>query len=136
MSNDLLYSNDKEETHEEGIGFYIEPYANGVLEFEAVRPRMARIRLKARWFNLTGVTVHTTEVVNDDTKDSWYGNLPHLVDGIPRHDLLLIQGGLLSQFWVTMYTVSTVGGGKSGGRVAVSTQLNSTLSSLPMSPLI
>ena len=47
-----------------------------VIEFEPVNSRIARIRLRARWFKLTVISAYApTDVSQDEAKDEWYGQL-------------------------------------------------------------
>ena len=68
----ILYSG-KENVRAEGVGFFLSSRAEAALiEFAPVSSRIAKIRLRTQWFNMTIVCAHAhTEVTDGDTKDGW-----------------------------------------------------------------
>ena len=92
----ILYSGREDGRSEEGVGFYIKKALYGQIEeFEAISSRLARVRLRAKWFKVTLIVAHApTEVSDDDTKDDWYSALEETLNKVPRHDALVILGDM------------------------------------------
>ena len=90
----ILYSGRKDGKHREGTGFYVrKALINDIIEFEAISSRIARLRLRSQWLNVTIISVHApTDVSLDQQKDEWYGLLEQVLDKIPGHDLLIVAG--------------------------------------------
>ena len=67
----VMYSGRKDGKHEEGVGFFVcKQLMDDVYEFEPISSRLARIRIKAKWFNITVIALHApTEVSPDNMKD-------------------------------------------------------------------
>ena len=91
----ILYSG-KDDRHEEGVGFFLSKKAYSALEeFDPISSRIAKIRLNAKWFKVSILCLHAhTEVTADQDKDEWYDQVQHIIDHIPRHDVLIILGDM------------------------------------------
>ena len=95
----ILYSGRSDGRHEEGVGFYINKRVySAVEEFDGINSRIARLRIKAKWFNVTLIAVHApTEVSDEERKDQWYGELQDVLNRVPGHDMLIILGDMNAQ---------------------------------------
>ena len=95
LKNGWLYYSGKEDgKKEEGVAFYLKKsLKSNVIEFEAINSRLARIRLKSTWLNITALACYApTEVSDEEAKDNWYSLLETVMMKIPRHDLLVLLG--------------------------------------------
>ncbi|XP_068243595.1 uncharacterized protein [Palaemon carinicauda] len=92
----ILYSRRDDGYPVEGAGFYLIKRAHGALmEFTPISSRIAKIRLKAKWFHIMILCLHAlTEITDDDEKDEWYDHVQTEIDQIPRHNVLLILGDM------------------------------------------
>ncbi|XP_064106949.1 craniofacial development protein 2-like [Macrobrachium nipponense] len=97
MDKGVIYYIGREDgRHEEGVGFYISKKINtAVVEFEGISSRIARIRMTAKWFKITVITLHApTEDSEEDTKDRWYSEVQEVLNKVPGHDMLIILGDM------------------------------------------
>ena len=77
-----------------GVGFVVgERLRRQVLSFTPVDERLATIRIKARFFNISLICAHApTEEKDDATKDSFYERLERSYERCPRHDIKIVLG--------------------------------------------
>lgn len=90
---DLYYSCHKKD-HKLGTGFLVgKRLKTRVLDFAAINPRMCKLRIKSRFFNITIINVHApTEDKDDDRKDEFYEILERTYNSCPKHDIKIIIG--------------------------------------------
>ncbi|XP_053694403.1 uncharacterized protein LOC128742162 isoform X3 [Sabethes cyaneus] len=61
-------------------------------------PRMCRLRIKGRFFNISIINVHSTHLRStDDDKDEFYAQLESEYDRCPRHDIKIVIGDFNAQ---------------------------------------
>ena len=61
--------------------------------FTPVNERLAKLRIKAKFHNISLIGAHaTTEEKDDDVKDAVYANLEDLYDKCPAHDIKIFLG--------------------------------------------
>ncbi|XP_049304006.1 uncharacterized protein LOC125776321 [Bactrocera dorsalis] len=77
-----------------GVGFVVgERLRRRVLSFTAVNERLATIRIKARFFNISLICAHApTQEKDDVTKDAFYECLERTYVRCPRHDVKIVLG--------------------------------------------
>ncbi|XP_049315675.1 uncharacterized protein LOC125779126 [Bactrocera dorsalis] len=77
-----------------GVGFVVgERLRRRVLSFTPVNERLATIRIKARFFNISLICAHApTEEKDDVTKDDFYERLELAYESCPRHDVKIVLG--------------------------------------------
>ncbi|XP_050337803.1 craniofacial development protein 2-like [Bactrocera neohumeralis] len=90
---DIYYSGHIKE-RKFGVGFVVgERLRRRVLSFTAMNERLATIRIKARFFNISLICAHApTEEKDDVTKDAFYECLERTYEGCPRHDVKIVLG--------------------------------------------
>ncbi|XP_054082831.1 craniofacial development protein 2 isoform X1 [Zeugodacus cucurbitae] len=90
---DIYYSGHIKE-RKFGVGFVVgERLRRRVLAFTPVDERLATIRIKARFFNITLICAHApTEEKDDVTKDAFYERLERTYERCPRHDVKVVLG--------------------------------------------
>lgn len=77
-----------------GCGFAVgERLRNLVLQFTPVNERLATIRIKAKYFNISFICAHApTEEKDDATKEEFYERLDEVFERCPRHDVKVVLG--------------------------------------------
>jgi endonuclease/exonuclease/phosphatase family metal-dependent hydrolase len=66
-----------------------------MLNFELVDERICYLRLQGKFFNITIICVHAPTENNDNVvKSSFYDRLDRVYDTIPKHDAVIIMGGM------------------------------------------
>ena len=92
-SCDIYYSCHAER-HEFGCGFVVgHRLRHLVSRFTPVNERLATIRVKAKFFNLTLICAHApTEEKDEAVKDDFYARLENTYDRAPAHDIKIILG--------------------------------------------
>ena len=90
---DIYYSGHASK-REFGCGFIVgKRLRHLVLRFRAVNERIATIRIKAKFFNISLICAHApTEDKDDDTKDIFYELLEDTYDRCPGHDIKIVLG--------------------------------------------
>ena len=59
-----------------------------------INERLAKIRIKAKFHNISQICAHaSTEDKDDAFKDAFYANLKELYDKCPVHDIKIVLGG-------------------------------------------
>ena len=89
----LLYSgNDRIHTH--GVGFLLGKRAMAtLLDFKTINDRLATIRLRSRWFNMTIINGYApTDASEDQQKNAFYEKLQEVIDSTPRWDVTILLG--------------------------------------------
>ena len=91
----ILYSG-KENVRAEGVGFYLTKRAEqALMGFQPISSRIATLRIRAQWFNITMICVHAnTNETEGEVKDEWYEQLQEVLDKVPKHDLTILLGDL------------------------------------------
>ena len=93
QSCDIYYSCHAER-REFGCGFVVgERLRNLVLQFTPVNERIARIRIKAKFFNISLICAHApTDEKDELTKDAFYECLDRTYEQCPQHDVKIVLG--------------------------------------------
>jgi len=69
-----------------------------VIGWWPINPRMCRLRIKGRFFNISIINVHSPHLGStDDDKDEFYAQLEREYDRCPRHDIKIIIGDFNAQ---------------------------------------
>ncbi|XP_060647400.1 craniofacial development protein 2-like [Drosophila nasuta] len=89
-----IYYSCHAERREFGCGFVVSRrLRHHVSNFTPVSERLATIRVKARFFNLSIICAHApTEEKDDAAKDAFYARLEDTYDRCPNHDVKIILG--------------------------------------------
>jgi hypothetical protein len=84
----------RNENHELGTVFsYIRESYQQLEVVEFLSDRMSYIILRGRWCNIIVLNVHApTEDKIDDMKDSFYGELEHVFDKLPKYHMNILLG--------------------------------------------
>lgn len=77
-----------------GCGFAVgERLRNLVMQFTPVNERLAAIRIRAKYFNISLICAHApTEDKDDEAKESFYERLEEVYDQCPRYDVKIVLG--------------------------------------------
>ena len=81
-------------THELGTAFIVMgEMQKRVIGWWPISPRMCRLRIKGRFFNISIINVHSPHLGStDDDKDEFYAQLESEYDRCPKHDVKIIIG--------------------------------------------
>ena len=92
-SCDIYYSGHVSR-HEFGCGFAVgKRLRHLVSRFTPIDERLAAIRIKAKYFNISLICAHApTEDKDDTTKDAFYDKLEDLYNRCPRSDMKIVVG--------------------------------------------
>ena len=92
----ILYSGKEDGAHEFGVGFCIhDKLIKAVEAFTPINERIARIRIKFKWFHMSLITAHApTEDKDDNDKDEFYGNVQDIYDLVQHHDIRVVLGDM------------------------------------------
>ena len=87
-----MYSNGKEVTHEQGVGFLVhKDILKSVIGCRPISSRLMTVRLRTSPFNITIIQVYAPTSSHDSEVDEFYMELQSLVDQTPKQDILLVQ---------------------------------------------
>ena len=77
-----------------GTGFIVNNiWKNAILNFTGFNERIATLRLKAKFFNITLINIHApTEVKDNEVKEEFYDNLDAVYNGVPDNDVKIVLG--------------------------------------------
>lgn len=91
---DALYYSCHETRHEFGCGFVVSRRLKHLVSrFTPVDERLATIRIKAKFFNISLICAHApTEDKDEQTKDIFYERLERAYDRCPDHDIKIVLG--------------------------------------------
>ena len=86
-------------THELGTAFIVMgEMQKRVIGWWPISPRMCRLRIKGRFFNISIINVHSPHLGStDDDKDEFYAQLESEYDRCPKHDVKIIIGDYNAQ---------------------------------------
>ena len=89
-----IYYSCHAEKREFGCGFVVDQSLRHlVLGFTPVNERLAKIRIKAKFHNISLIYAHAPMEEKDDAvKDAFYANLADLYDKCPAHDIKVVLG--------------------------------------------
>ena len=89
-----IYYSCHEKKHEFGCGFVVgKRLRHLVSRFTPVSERIASIRIKGKFFNISLICVHApTEDKDDEVKDMFYELLEDTYDRCPGHDIKIVLG--------------------------------------------
>ncbi|XP_076036014.1 uncharacterized protein LOC143021974 [Oratosquilla oratoria] len=84
----ILYSGKYDGVHELGVGFCIHYKVIRTFQtFTPINERIAKIRIKFKWFHMSLITAHPPiEDKDDSDKDDFYTCLQEVYDGVQQHD--------------------------------------------------
>ncbi|XP_058064590.1 craniofacial development protein 2-like, partial [Anopheles bellator] len=86
-------------THELGTAFIVMGVMRKrVIGWWPISPRMCRLRIKGRFFNISIINVHSPHLgSNEDDKDEFYAQLEREYDHCPKHDIKIVIGDFNAQ---------------------------------------
>jgi endonuclease/exonuclease/phosphatase family metal-dependent hydrolase len=86
-------------THELGKAFIVMgKMQKWVIGCWPISPRMCRLRIKGRFFNISIINVHSPHLGStDDDKDEFYAQLEREYDRCPTHDIKIVIGDFNAQ---------------------------------------
>ena len=89
-----IYYSCHEKRHEFGCGFVVgKRLRHLVSRFNPVSERIATIRIRAKYFNITLICAHApTEDKDDEIKEMFYERLEETYDRCPGHDIKIVLG--------------------------------------------
>ena len=89
-----IYFSGHDSRHEFGCGFAVSGRLRHLVSrFNAVDERLAAIRIKAKFFNISLICAHApTEDKDDVTKDAFYDRLESLYNKCPKADVKIVVG--------------------------------------------
>ena len=89
-----LYYSGRDDRHEEGVGFLIHRNtASAVMGCRPVSSRLITLRLRASPFNITIVQAYAPTTAHaDEEVEDFYNHVQEVIDGIPKKDILVVQG--------------------------------------------
>lgn len=90
----LYYSGSENGKFQKGVAFMVNKrLAAAVIEFQPIDDRIAVLRLKGRFTNITIITLYApTEEAEDEEKDTFYEILEEVINNTPGYDMKLIVG--------------------------------------------
>lgn len=106
-----MYYSCHEKHHIKGTGFLVSKRAKHlVMDFKALSPQMAYLRVKGRFFNLSILNAHApTEDKPTDEKEDFYDKLEKALDECPQRDIKIIIGDMNAQVGREPYFSPTIG---------------------------
>ncbi|XP_055645365.1 craniofacial development protein 2-like [Toxorhynchites rutilus septentrionalis] len=86
-------------THELGTAFIVMgEMRKRVIGWWPISPRMWRLRIKGRFFNISIINVHSPHLGStDDDKEEFYAQLEREYDHCPKHDIRIVIGNFNAQ---------------------------------------
>ena len=86
-------------THELGTAFIVMgEMRKRVIGWWPISPRMYRLRIKGRFFNISIINVHRPHLGStEDDKDEFYAHLEREYDRCPKHDIKIVIGDFNAQ---------------------------------------
>ena len=93
----MYYSGRGDDQHRQGVGLILDVEAGkSLMEWEPVSHRIIRARFYSRFTKTTIVQCYSpTEDADDEDKDEFYTQLQGVLQGVSKHDILLVMGDLL-----------------------------------------
>lgn len=95
----FYYSGPTTRTGQAGTGFLIKrKLVANILNFEPISDRIAKLRLRSKYNNITLINVYApTETSEDVVKEVFYAELQLTLDNIPNSDTTIVLGDLNAQ---------------------------------------
>ncbi|XP_058064586.1 uncharacterized protein LOC131214225 [Anopheles bellator] len=86
-------------THELGTAFIVMgEMRKRVIGWWPISPRMCRLRIKGRFFNISIINVHSPHLGStEDDKDEFYAQLEREYDHCPKHEIKIVIGDFNAQ---------------------------------------
>ncbi|BHF78245.1 hypothetical protein SprV_0602135700 [Sparganum proliferum] len=89
----LYHSGPRDSSGRHGVAIALSQQADLALAWEPVNDRMAYVRLKGHFTNISIVAVYApTSAAEQRDKEAFYSQLQALVERLPRRDLLIVAG--------------------------------------------
>ena len=107
---DIYYSGHAEK-RQFGCGFAVSRRLRHLVSrFTPVSERIATIRIKAKFFNISLICAHApTNDKDDDVKDTFYANLEDIYDRCPSHDVKIVLGDFNGKIGRESFFSPTIG---------------------------
>lgn len=81
----VFYNGNNQDKHVFGTGFVVKVnLLNSLIEFHPINKRLC-------WLRLRGNGITTTEEKTEEEKDIFHQQLEHLIDSLPRQDMLFLS---------------------------------------------
>lgn len=98
-NSSLIYGGITNNKHENGVGFLVnKKLIPWVKKFRAINDRICYIQINMKHRNLAVICTYApTENSHEETKDTFYEQLEHTCDSIPRYYTKIIVGDLNAQ---------------------------------------
>ena len=92
----IVWSGRHDDNHQEGVAIIIsKEHAKALMEWKPINERLLYVRFNSKYAKLSIVVAYApTENANDEDKDQFYEALQSTVEGIPKHDVLLLMGDM------------------------------------------
>ena len=92
----MYYSGRGDDQHRQGVGLILDVEAGkSLMEWEPVNHRIIRARFYSRFTKTTIVQCYApTEDADEEDKDEFYTQLQGVLQGVSKHDILLVMGDL------------------------------------------
>ena len=95
-NNHMFYNSDVNATsrREHGVDFLIHRnHNNSVIEFNAISSRLAVLKLRGKYNNVTLIQCYAPTTTHPDEKvDTFYSQLQQLIDKTSKRDILFVMG--------------------------------------------
>ncbi|KAJ4438077.1 hypothetical protein ANN_14016 [Periplaneta americana] len=90
----LLYDGEEKNNHQLGTGLFVDKIIkSAVKKVEFISDRLSYLVLKGRWCDIVVINAHApTEEKDDHIKDSFYEELEHTFDQLPRYHMKILLG--------------------------------------------